>query len=218
MCLLISTWHKRRAQTKISILLGCWSSVLFSHVKRKSWERALNTARFFFLCFCHCYMWKCKYLQNVKSIKQNSILMKWNMHWKPNQQQEQQVVHISKHFDSFIMSIECFLHIHILFVLVPNLVLSIFSALARTTKFCVTFKQMIPFECEIENKRDRNRENGNCLAFVFASIQLSSWGYNYILALLDFGERTIQNFIIWFEQHQPDETHFENTGTHFQIE
>lgn len=84
-------WTNEQTETKISILLVGWCHFFFdlTFLLRLRRRRGIQHARFdsFFSLFC--YMWKCKYLQNVKSIKQNNILQQntepnrtW--YWKPS--------------------------------------------------------------------------------------------------------------------------------------
>lgn len=82
--------------------------------------------------------------------------------------------------NSFIMSIECSVHIHILFALVPNSMLNISPRVA--------------FSSAQYNLTLLRNENCDCVAlallfclhsYVYCTGSFGTWGYNYILASLD---------------------------------
>lgn len=72
------------------VAVNATSSIERERKSKRTNEMTLSTKwLLFFLSFCslalcHCYMWKCKYLQNVKSIKQNNILTEQSEHGTEN--------------------------------------------------------------------------------------------------------------------------------------
>lgn len=111
-CMLISTWHKttNKMKQKYQSCSGRFVSRCFFPpilLKLKQHQAicnmvetnigTLNATIAFFLSFSLLYMWKCKYLQNAKSIKQNGILTERERKLKHPEKS-----HLSD-FDGFIM-------------------------------------------------------------------------------------------------------------------
>lgn len=105
-CVLISTWHKTTNKFKLkyqSYRLGRLCRAIrffffyYSTAKAGGWAAFSNTTKpipVFFQCVSVANMWKCKYLQNVKSIEQNDSLWRRRMENMINPMRDREKLYI----------------------------------------------------------------------------------------------------------------------------